>query len=79
MLALKRFISLCTDQKTKNFIIASPTKNPSDKKRYSREKSPCRYGKIRLITERPAEIALRKRFGHWEEIVLCLKVIKKKQ
>jgi IS30 family transposase len=35
-------------------------------KRYSRQKSPCRYGKIRLITQRPQDIATRKRFGHWE-------------
>jgi IS30 family transposase len=41
-------------------------KKPKRQRRYARQKSPCRYGKIRLITQRPEDIATRKRFGHWE-------------
>src|SRR3989338_1278600 len=47
-------------------------------KRYSRQKSPCRYGKIRLITERPEDIATRKRFGHWEGDTIQFKCAKEK-
>lgn len=36
------------------------------RKRYGRKKQACRYGEIRLITQRPEDIAIRKRFGHWE-------------
>ncbi|HVV69146.1 MAG TPA: IS30 family transposase [Patescibacteria group bacterium] len=41
-------------------------KKPKRRKRYGRKKQPCRYGKIRLITQRPEDIITRKRFGHWE-------------
>jgi transposase, IS30 family len=41
-------------------------KKPKRRKRYSRKAQRCRYGAIRLITQRPAEINTRKRFGHWE-------------
>lgn len=41
-------------------------KKPRRQKRYGRQKQPCRYGKIRLITQRPEDITTRKRFGHWE-------------
>ena len=41
-------------------------KKPKRRKRYSRKSHHCRYGKIRLITQRPAEINTRKKFGHWE-------------
>lgn len=53
-------------------------KKPRRKKRYCRQKSPCRYGKIRLITERPADIALRKKFGHWEGDSIVFKGDKEK-
>jgi len=43
-----------------------PYKKPKRQRRYHRQKRVCRYGKIRLITERPVEISTRKRFGHWE-------------
>lgn len=52
--------------KNKELYHCLPYKKPKRQKRFSRQKSPCRYGKIRLITERPADIATRKRFGHWE-------------
>ncbi|HHF7367156.1 TPA: hypothetical protein ACPSKY_002281 [Legionella bozemanae] len=36
-------------------------------KRYSRKQQHCRFGgDMRLITERPADINSRTRFGHWE-------------
>lgn len=55
-----------------------PYKKPKRQKRYSRYKSPCRYGKIRLITERPKDIAIRKRFGHWEGDTIQFKGTKEK-
>lgn len=41
-------------------------KKPKRQRRFARINRPCRYGKIRLITQRPEDIASRKRFGHWE-------------
>lgn len=41
-------------------------KKPRRRRRYGRQKQPCRYGKIRLITQRPESISTRTRFGHWE-------------
>jgi IS30 family transposase len=52
--------------KNKELYHCLPYKKPKRAKRYTRKKSPCRYGKIRLITQRPDDIATRKRFGHWE-------------
>lgn len=52
--------------KNKELYYCLPYKKPKRQKRYTRQKSPCRYGKIRLITQRPEEIESRKRFGHWE-------------
>jgi IS30 family transposase len=43
-----------------------PYKPPKRHKRYGRKKRLCRYGGMRLITQRPADISLRDRFGHWE-------------
>jgi len=42
------------------------------------KKQPCRYGKIRLITQRPGDIATRKRFGHWEGDTIQFKGTKEK-
>lgn len=41
-------------------------KKAKRRKRHHRKERHCRYGEIRLITQRPEEIASRKRFGHWE-------------
>lgn len=41
-------------------------KKPRRRKHFARKKQPCRFGKIRLITQRPKNIATRKKFGHWE-------------
>lgn len=41
-------------------------KKPKRFRRYSRKPQRCRYGEIRLITQRPKEIETRIRFGHWE-------------
>jgi len=41
-------------------------KKPHRQQRYERHKQSCRYGDIRLITQRPEAINARKRFGHWE-------------
>lgn len=54
------------NSKDKNLFYYLPYKKPKRQKRYSRQKNPCRYGKIRLITQRPEDIGTRKRFGHWE-------------
>jgi len=52
--------------KNKELYHCLPYKKPRRQKRYFRQKNPCRYGKIRLITQRPEDIATKKRFGHWE-------------
>lgn len=41
-------------------------KKPKRHKRYARRQQRCRYGAIRLITQRPEDINTRARFGHWE-------------
>ncbi len=64
--------------KNKELYHCLPYKKPKRKKRYSRQKSPCRYGKIRLITQRPEEIATRKKFGHWEGDTIEFKGTKEK-
>jgi IS30 family transposase len=64
--------------KNKELYYCLPYKKPKRQKRYSRQKSPCRYGKIRLITERPDDIATRKRFGHWEGDTIQFKGTKEK-
>ena len=64
--------------KNKELYHCLPYKKPKRQKRYSRQKSPCRYGKIRLITERPEDIATRKRFGHWEGDTIQFKGAKEK-
>lgn len=64
--------------KNKEFYHCLPYKKSKRQKRYSRQKSPCRYGKIRLITERPADIVLRKKFGHWEGDSIVFKGDKEK-
>ena len=35
-------------------------------RRYGRKQRLCRFGDMRLITQRPVEISARDRFGHWE-------------
>src|SRR3990167_2482268 len=42
--------------KNKKLYHCLPYKKPRRQKRYARQKSPCRYGKIRLITQRPEDI-----------------------
>lgn len=64
--------------KDKALYYCLPYKKPRRQKRYSRQKSPCRYGKIRLITERPQDIITRKRFGHWEGDTIQFKGTKEK-
>jgi transposase, IS30 family len=55
-----------------------PYKKPKRRKRYARKKRPCRYGKIRLIMQRPKNIATRKRFGHWEGDTIAFSGTKEK-
>lgn len=50
----------------KGLYYCLPYKRPKRRKRCARQKNRCRYGQIRLITQRPKDIATRKRFGHWE-------------
>lgn len=64
--------------KNKELYHCLPYKKPKRQKRYSRQKSPCRFGKIRLITERPKDIETRKRFGHWEGDTIQFKGTKEK-
>ncbi len=64
--------------KNKELYYCLPYKKPKRQKRYSRQKSPCRYGKIRLITQRPEDISTRKRFGHWEGDTIEFKGTKEK-
>jgi IS30 family transposase len=64
--------------KNKELYHCLPYKKPKRQTRYSRQKSPCRYGEIRLITQRPEDIATRKRFGHWEGDTIQFKGTKEK-
>jgi IS30 family transposase len=64
--------------KNKELYHCLPYKKPKRQKRYARQKSPCRYGKIRLITQRPEDIETRKRFGHWEGDTIQFKGTKEK-
>jgi IS30 family transposase len=64
--------------KNKELYYCLPYKKPRRQKRYARQKSPCRYGKIRLITQRPEDISTRKRFGHWEGDTIEFKGTKEK-
>ena len=64
--------------KNKELYHCLPYKKLKRQKRYSRQKSSCRYGKIRLITERPTDIATRKKFGHWEGDSIVFKGDKEK-
>lgn len=64
--------------KNKELYYCLPYKKPKRQKRFYRQKSPCRYGKIRLITERPKDIDTRQRFGHWEGDTIAFKGDKQK-
>ena len=64
--------------KDKELYHCLPYKKSKRQKRYSRQRSPCRYGKIRLITQRPEDITTRKRFGHWEGDTIEFKGTKEK-
>jgi IS30 family transposase len=64
--------------RNKNLYYYLSYKKPKRQRRYDRQKSPCRYGKIRLITQRPEDIATRKRFGHWEGDTIQFKGTKEK-
>lgn len=64
--------------KNKELYHCLPYKKSKRQKRYSRQKNPCRFGKIRLITERSEDIKTRKRFGHWERDTIQFKGTKEK-
>jgi IS30 family transposase len=53
-------------------------KKPKRRKRYSRKEQQCRYGEIRLITQRPENISTRARFGHWEGDTIAFSGTKEK-
>ena len=53
--------------KNKDLYYCLHYKQPKRHKRYARKKHQCRFGgDMRLITERPSDINMRARFGHWE-------------
>ena len=52
--------------KDKTLYYCLPYKQPKRRKRCARKQRLCRYGGMRLITQRPADISTRERFGHWE-------------
>jgi IS30 family transposase len=64
--------------KNKALYYCLPYKKRRRQPRFGRQKSPCRYGKIRLITQRPEDISTRKRFGHWEGDTIQFKGTKEK-
>jgi IS30 family transposase len=53
-------------------------KKPKRRKRYTRKARGCRYGAIRLITQRPKNIDTRTRFGHWEGDTIAFSGTKEK-
>jgi len=55
-----------------------PNKKPKRRRRYARKKQVCRYGTMRLITQRPEHISTRTRFGHWEGDTIQFTGTKKK-
>jgi len=70
-----QFIYKSKDKKLYHYLAY---KKPKRRRHYARKKQLCRYGKIRLITQRPEEIATRKRFGHWEGDTIEFKGTKEK-
>jgi transposase, IS30 family len=52
--------------KNKELYYYLPYKKPHREIRFSRKKRMCRYGDMRLITQRSQEINTRETFGHWE-------------
>jgi IS30 family transposase len=55
------------NKKSKDLYRFLTYKKPKRRKHYARRDGPCRYGgKMRLVTQRPKNIAARKYFGHWE-------------
>jgi IS30 family transposase len=70
-----QFVYRSNDKKLYYYL---PYKKPRRQKRFVRRKSPCRYGKIRLISERPEDILTRNRFGHWEGDTIQFKGDKEK-
>lgn len=64
--------------KNKALYHCLPYKKPRRQKRYTRQKSLCRYGVMRLITQRHESILTRKRFGHWEGDTIQFKGTKEK-
>lgn len=70
-----QFIYKSRDKKLYHYLAY---KKPRRRKRYGREKRLCRYGKIRLITQRPDDIATRNRFGHWEGDTIAFSGTKEK-
>ena len=70
-----QFIYKSKDKALYNYL---PYKKPKRQKRYRRKKQLCRYGKIRLITQRPEDISTRKRFGHWEGDTIAFRGTKEK-
>jgi IS30 family transposase len=52
--------------KNKDLYYYLPYKKPHREIRFSRKKRICRYGDLRLITQRPQEVETRETFGHWE-------------
>ena len=64
--------------KTKDLYHYLAYRKPKRRRHFARIKQPCRYGKIRLITQRPQDITTRKRFGHWEGDTIEFKGTKEK-
>lgn len=64
--------------KDKSLFHCLPYRKPKRQRRYGRRKHACRYGEIRLITQRPEDVATRERFGHWEGDTIQFKGTKEK-
>lgn len=64
--------------KDKSLFHCLPYKKSKRQRRYGRRKHACRYGEIRLITQRPEDVATRERFGHWEGDTIQFKGTKEK-
>ena len=64
--------------KNKALYHCLPYRKPKRQKRCGRRKRFCRYGGMRLITQRPEAISTRKRLGHWEGDTIEFKGTKEK-
>lgn len=61
----------------KGLYVYLPYQKPKRRRYHARKPQRCRYGEIRSIIKRPAQIGLRTHFGHWEGDIIEFHATKK--